>query len=74
MSILKEVEKRGRGAYGNNIQSVRLMDGTKNFNPGIPRSARMSIGQWSRARVYSFLMRGKTFYSSDADLAKKAGF
>lgn len=74
MSILKAVEKRGRGAYANNNVSVRLLDGTKNFNPAIVKSARMSIGQWSRARIYSFLMKGTTYYTADSDLAKKAGF
>ncbi len=74
MSILKEVEKRGRGAYANNLTSVRLLDGTKNFSPVIGASGRMSIGQWSRARLYSFLMKGTTYHTTDSDLAKKANF
>lgn len=74
MSILKAVESRGRGAYANNMSSVRLLDGTKNPSRAIGASGRMSIGQWSRARLYSFLMKGKTYFTADADLAKKAGF
>ena len=74
LSILKEVEKRGRGAYANNITSVRLLDGTKNPNPSIPKSARMSIDQWARARVFSFVMKGTTYKTADKDLAVKADF
>jgi hypothetical protein len=28
--------------------------------------------QWAYARVYSFLMKGKTYYTADADIAVKA--
>lgn len=28
--------------------------------------------QWQYARIHSFLLKGKTFYTADADLAKKA--
>jgi hypothetical protein len=74
ISILKEVVKRAGGAYSNNLVSVRLIDGTKNFNPTIPHSSRMSINQWKRARVFSFLMKGTTYFTTDSDLARKAGF
>jgi hypothetical protein len=28
--------------------------------------------QWGYARVYSFLLKGKTYYTADADLANKS--
>lgn len=69
---MKEIEKRGRGAYANNLASVRLKSGVKNTNTtAFPAAARMSIGQWSRARLYSFLDKGRTYETADADIAKK---
>lgn len=73
VSIMNEVISRGRGAYGNNLKGVRLLStGEKGVNA--PRSAKMSINQWSRARLYSFLDKGRTYQTADADLARKAGF
>lgn len=74
VSILKEVEKRAGGAYANNLLSVRLKDGSKNFNPSIGASGRMSINQWKSGRVFSFLNKGTTYRTSDKDLAKKADY
>jgi transposase len=70
---LEEVRKRGRGAYANNLASVRVK-GTfvKNPSASIGRPARLSINQWSFARIYSFVNYAKgTFYGADADIAKK---
>ncbi len=74
-SILKEVYKRGIGAWKTNIKSVRLK---KDFSkdPNIkkyPRSTRLTKEQWAVARVYSFIMGGKTQKTADKDLAIKAG-
>ena len=30
--------------------------------------------QWGYARVHSFLLKGKTYYTTDSDIAKKAQF
>lgn len=71
-SILQEVYNRGIGAHKTNITSVRLKkDFSKNPNPNIPPSARLSAEQWGMARVYSFLNKGKTFKTADSDLAEK---
>jgi len=73
MDILKEVFARGVGAWKTNIASVRIK-GTfeKNYDlKKYPRSARLTAEQWGYARIYSFVMRGKTFSTADADLARK---
>lgn len=71
VGILQDVYKRGIGAYKTNPESVRLLDGTKNFRKSL--AGKMSKEQWAISRVYSFVMKGKTFTTADADLAKKAG-
>lgn len=70
---LQEVYNRGVGAWKTNPESVRLKkDFSKNPNMALyPRSARLSKEQWAMARVYSFVNRGKTFRTTDADIAKK---
>lgn len=70
---LQEVYNRGIGAWKTNPESVRLKkDFSKNPNMALyPRSARLSKEQWAMARVYSFVNRGKTFYTTDADIARK---
>jgi hypothetical protein len=74
LEALKEVEKRGRGAYANNLASVRLKGSfMKNPSAAIGRSGRLSINQWAFARVFSFLDKGKTYQTADADIAKKYG-
>lgn len=70
LKILKEVEKRGVGAWKTNPQSIRLK-GSYQKDPTAPRSARLGKEQWARARLYSFLNKGKTFYTADRDLALK---
>jgi hypothetical protein len=69
-SILQEVYNRGIGAH-KNFTSVRLKDFTKNPNPAIPASQRLTKEQWAMARVYSFLNKGTTYRTTDKDLADK---
>jgi hypothetical protein len=70
---LQEVYNRGVGAWKNNISSVRLKkDFTKNPNVSkYPRSARLPKEMWAMARVFSFLDKGTTYTTADADIAKK---
>lgn len=72
-SILQEVYNRGIGAWKSNIASVRI-EGSYKKNPNTkkyPRSARLGKEQWAMARVYSFITKGKTYYTADSDLAKE---
>jgi hypothetical protein len=55
--ILDEVYDRGVGAYKTNPKSVR---------PSVK-----SPEQWAMARVYAFVMKGKTYRTADKDLADK---
>jgi hypothetical protein len=73
LEALNEIYKRGVGAWKNNLGSVRLKkDFSKNPNTSqYPRSARLGKDQWAMARIYSFLDKGKTYYTADADIAKK---
>ena len=57
MKILDEVYDRGIGAYKTNPGSVR---------PNVK-----SKEQWAMARVYAFVMKGKTYRTADKDLADK---
>lgn len=69
LAALKEVEKRGFGAYNSNLQSVRLKG---SFVKGVdaPASMKLSPNQWARARVFSFVMKQPgTFYGADKDIA-----
>jgi len=54
LSVLKEVYKRGIGAYKTNPTSVRMKG---SFKKGVnaPMSQKLSKEQWAMARVYSFL-------------------
>ena len=75
VKALQEVYNRGTGAYKSNFSSVRLLDfsknpNTKNFGP----SQRLSVEQWSTARVYAFVNKSKkVFFGSDNDIAEKYG-
>lgn len=74
--ILQQVFNRGVGAARSNPQSIRVK-GTFAKNPSmsaVPRSGRLSDEQWAYARVYSFLDKGTTYKTTDADLAKIAGY
>ena len=69
-SILQEVYNRGTGAWKNNIASVRVA-ATGKKDPKAPRAVKMSKERWSYARVYSFVMGGKTQKTADKDLWEK---
>lgn len=70
---LQEVYNRGVGAWKGNISSVRLKkDFSKNPDTSrYPRRARLGKEQWGMARVYSFVNKGKTFHTADADIARE---
>jgi len=55
--ILDDVYDRGVGAYKTNPKSVR---------PNVK-----SPEQWAMARVYAFVMKGKTYKTADKDIADK---
>ena len=67
-SVLQKVYNRGVGAHKTNPQSVRLKSGKK--APSAPISKKMSKEQWGKARVYAFVMGGKTSKTADKDLYK----
>jgi hypothetical protein len=76
LHILKEVENRGKGAYysggvgGHPSPSVRLA-GSYKKGVDAPASKKLSMAQWSKARVFSFIhtYKSKTL-KHDTDLAK----
>ena len=65
-SILQQVYNRGTGAWKNNRASVRNVKGVKGGG-----GAKMGKEQWSYARVYRFVMGGKTQSTADKDLWDK---
>lgn len=69
-SILQEVFNRGVGAWKNNIQSVRLKSGKKDYSV-TDRSKKMGKERWAYSRVYSFIMGGRTAKTADKDLHLK---
>ena len=73
MAALQEVYNRGIGAWKSNPESVRLKSNfSKNPNMAkYPRSARLTKEQWAMARVYSFVDHGKTYKTTDKDIATK---
>ena len=71
MKILNQVFDRAVGARKNNPESVRSLSGKKIGGKSL--KGKMSAEQWGFARIYSFIMGGKTQKSADRDLAKKAG-
>ena len=73
LAALREGERRGRGAYANNLSSVRLSkDFSKNPNLRAYGAAdRLSMQQWSMARVYSFVDHGTTYKTTDSDIARR---
>ncbi len=73
VSALEEIANRARGAWSHNLASVRLRkDYSKNPNTKTyPRSARLTPQEWEFGRIYSFLDKGKTYYTADSDIAKK---
>jgi len=76
LSILKEVENRGRGAYysggsgGRPSPSVR-MAGSYKKGVDAPAAKKLSMAQWARARTFSFIDTYKSKnLKHDTDLAK----
>lgn len=69
VKILDDVYDRGIGAYKSNPASVRTKGGKKDASA--PMSKKMSKEQWAMARVYSFVMGGKTRTTADKDLWTK---
>jgi len=69
MSILNKVYDRGLAAHKNNPESVRSLDGKKRGGKSL--KGKMSSQQWGQARIYSFVMGGKTRTTADKDLWEK---
>ncbi len=66
MNVLNKVYDRGLGAHKSNPQSVRSLSGKK--IGGASLKGKMSAPQWAMARVYSYVMKGRTYYTADKDL------
>ena len=70
--ILKEVYKRGEGAYFHNLGSVRLKDFSKNSDLRKGANKRLSMAQWSWSRIYAFiyktLFQNMRYKKQDTDL------
>jgi hypothetical protein len=71
LAALREVYNRGVGAWKSNPESVRLLSGDKNYSKS--RAGKMSKEQWAYGRLFSFVNRGTTFKTTDADIATKYG-
>lgn len=56
LRILKQVEKRGAGAYTSNPESVRLKGSFRKDPKVKDMSKKLSQEQWAIARVYGFIM------------------
>tara|TARA_S200002703_G_scaffold151847_1_gene151670 strand:+ start:3497 stop:3886 length:390 start_codon:yes stop_codon:yes gene_type:complete len=69
-SILSQVMSRGRGAHKSNPSSVRNAKTGKKTG-GKSLAGKMSATQWGQARIYSFVMGGKTQSTADKDLWEK---
>jgi hypothetical protein len=69
---LQEIFNRGVGAWKSNPESVRLLTGEKNYSSS--RVGKMSKEQWGMSRLYSFLNKGKTYKTTDSDIAEKIDF
>ncbi len=70
MGILDQVYDRGLGARKSNPQSVRSASTGKKVGGGSLKG-KMSGPQWAMARIYSFVVGGKTQKTADADLWAK---
>jgi len=68
--ILDEVYDRGVGARKTNPQSVRRVSDGKKVG-GKSLKGKMTAEQWGFGRIYSFVMKGKTYKTTDSDLADK---
>jgi hypothetical protein len=69
LKVLKEVENRGKGAYfsggigGRPSPSVRQV-GTYKKGLDLPIKKKLSMAQWSKARVFSFIS-GNPLHDND---------
>ena len=63
MSVLNKVYDRGLGARKSNPGSVRNLKGVKGG-----AGPKMSGAEWAMGRIYSYVMKGKTYYTADKDL------
>ena len=70
LRILDAVYDRGVGARKTNPESVRSVATGKKVG-GKSLKGKMSAEQWGMGRVYSFVMKGKTYKTADKDLADK---
>ena len=73
---LKEIDKRGKAAYFNNMLSVRIKeDFSKNQDMRKGPSERLSVRQWSKARIYAFIYKSMfqkmRYKKQDLDLYDK---
>ena len=66
MKTLNKVYDRGLGARKSNPQSVRSLSGKKVGGKSL--AGKMSGPQWAMARIYSYVMKGRTYYTADKDL------
>ena len=73
VAALQEVYNRGVGAWKSNPTSVRLQGSFRKDEDlkKYPRGARLGKEQWAMARVYSFVNKGKTFHTADADIVRE---
>ena len=69
IKILDEIFDRALMAHKNNPQSVRSLSGKKIGGKSL--KGKMSAQQWGYSRIYSFVMKGKTYKTADKDLADK---
>jgi hypothetical protein len=67
---LQIVYNRGVGAWKTNPESVRIKF-SFHKDKSAPRQSRISKEAWGMARVYSFVMKGKTYKTADSDIAEK---
>lgn len=73
IDALLEVYQRGYAAATTNRRSVRLKEDYSK-NPDLrkfPKTKRLSNEQWAYARVYSFINKGPTFHTADADIVRE---
>ncbi len=73
VEALRQVYKKGIGAYNTNPESVRVKGSFKK-DASAPLSQKLSPQQWAMARVYAFVMRTqKVFYGADRHIAESYG-
>lgn len=71
IGALRQVYKKGLGAYHTNPESVRVKGSFKK-DASVPLSQKLSPQQWAMARVYAFVMKTKpVFYGADKHIAEE---